>query len=787
MSRYLILLALLFSLVSYAVSGFWVLDRRMPLSVPEPNGGARGFAVTVTADDGSPLRTFPDKNGIWRYPVTPGAVSPRYLSALLHYEDRHFFHHPGVNPFSLIRALWQYLDAGRPLSGGSTLTMQVARIFHPHPRTVAGKIRQIFRALQLEAHFSKQEILTLYLNYAPFGGTVEGVQAASYAYLGKAADTLSHAEAALLAVMPQAPTRLRPDRHPDRAAAARDKVIDRMVAFGVWDEETGAAAKMERVLSRFVPRPMAAPLLARRLRSLARAGRPVQTFIDRAIQGTAADLVAAAMAAAPERTSAAVLVVENETLAVRAYVGSADFLDESRLGHVDMVRAVRSPGSTLKPFLYGVALEEGLIHSESLLVDAPFSFSGYRPENFTRHFSGPVGAAEALRRSLNMPAVDLLDRIGPEFFDARLRQGGLRLHYPQEARPNLSLILGGAGVRLETLVGAYRALAWGGLAGRVRLAQGQPMAERRLLDAGAAEIIRGILAEAPRPDMPGGRPALDRSRRVAWKTGTSYGFRDAWCIGVTDCHTVGVWVGRPDGTPSPGRHGRYAAAPLLFRIVDSLPRGCGRRLDPSENIRQEEICWPLGTRPSGDDDPLCHQRRTAWVLNGVVPPTLPDRTADHWEPNPVRIWLDPATGLRVAAECAVPGMAAAVVARWPKIAEPWLGPQLRRRSAIPPLSADCSGISRSIPESVRIVGMEPDAVLRPPGTRRRLPVIALQARGGRGVLYWLLDGELVARSGSGEIRLLQLRHTGRRHLTVMDEAGNFDAVAFTVEKGFVQK
>jgi penicillin-binding protein 1C len=490
------------------------------------------------------------------------------------------------------------------------------------------------------------------------------------------------------------------------------------------------------------------------------------------------------MADQPTGTSAAVLVVDNESLAVRAYVGSADFLDEGRLGHVDMVRALRSPGSTLKPFLYAVALEEGLIHSESLLVDAPFSFSGYRPENFARHFSGPVSAAEALRRSLNLPAVDLLDRLGPEFFDARLRQGGLRLHYPGHARPNLSLILGGVGVRLEALVGAFRALAQGGLSGRPRLTWDQPRIERRFLDPGAAYIVRRILSDAPRPDLPGGRLVLDRSRRVAWKTGTSYGFRDAWCIGVNDGYTVGVWVGRPDGTPSPGRHGRSTAAPLLFRIIDILPRRGVRPGPPPENVSRQEICWPLGTPPSGEEDPLCHLRRSAWVLDRVVPPTLPDRTAAHWRPNPVRIWLDPATGMRVAAGCTVPGMAPTSIARWPKRAESWLSPRLRRRSAIPPFGPACRGAARGMPDAVRIIGIEPDAVLRPPGSRIRLPAIALEAQGGRGGLYWLLNGELVACCGIGEIRHFQLRRTGRHRLTVMDHAGNFDAVAFEVAGGF---
>ena len=317
---------------------------------------------------------------------------------------------------------------------------------------------------------------------------------------------------------------------------------------------------------------MYAPLLARRLKYDPESNRTINTNIDLYLQDVTADLVQRYVAGLPSHTSAAVLVVENETLAVKAYVGSADFLDEERFGHVDMVKALRSPGSTLKPFLYGFALEEGLIHSESLLVDAPVTFSSYRPVNFDQGFSGPVSAAEALRRSLNVPAVDLLQRLGANFFDARLRQGGLRLNYQGSGSPNLAMILGGVGTTLEDLVGAYTALARDGLAGRPRYLVRDPVENRRMLKPGAAFIIRRILEDHPRTDLPGGRLDLVQSRQIAWKTGTSYGYRDAWALGVTDEFTVGVWVGRPDGTPVPGHYGGATAAPLLFTIVDALPR-----------------------------------------------------------------------------------------------------------------------------------------------------------------------------------------------------------------------
>src|SRR5690606_11593656 len=355
------------------------------------------------------------------------------------------------------------------VSGGSTLSMQVARILDGHDtRSVGGKLRQMARALQLEAHLSKRQILQLYLERAPFGGTIEGVEAASWAYLGKPSARLSHAEAALLAVLPQAPSRLRPDRHPDAARAARDKVLARMRTLGVWTGAQVEDALVEPVVARSLRVPMHAALLARRLKQADRRAASITTTIDADLQRALEERVTAYFSALPPRTSAALLVVDNATMQARAYVGSVTFGDHERQGHVDMVRAWRSPGSTLKPFLYGMALDDGLIHSESLLVDAPQDFDGYRPGNFGEAFNGPVGAATALRLSLNVPAVDLLDRIGPARFTARLDHAGLPLRFPRGARPNLALILGGTGVRLEDLVGAFAAFQRGGLAAQVR-------------------------------------------------------------------------------------------------------------------------------------------------------------------------------------------------------------------------------------------------------------------------------------------------------------------------------
>ena len=334
-------------------------------------------AQVVLARDGQPLWRFADDEGVWRYPVTLGEVSPFYLQALLDYEDRWFYQHPGINPFALLRAAWLNLRHDRIVSGGSTLSMQVARIIEPHSRTFQGKLRQIWRTLQLEWHYSKDAILEIYLNRAPFGGTLEGVSAASWAYLSKPASELTPAEAALLAVLPQAPSRLRPDRHPLRAQAARDKLLHRLHQHKTWPTQQIDEALAEAIWLAPRQEPALAPLLARRLRQ-PHGGR-IQTTLDFALQQRLELLLASWKHRLPPRVSAAIVVAETASLEVRAYLGSTDLHDEQRSGHVDMVQAVRSPGSTLKPFLYALALEDGLIHSESLLQDVPRHHASYQP------------------------------------------------------------------------------------------------------------------------------------------------------------------------------------------------------------------------------------------------------------------------------------------------------------------------------------------------------------------------------------------------------------------------
>ncbi|KRP84733.1 MULTISPECIES: peptidoglycan glycosyltransferase PbpC [Pseudomonas] len=761
--------------VALVILLLWGADRIWPLPLPQDD-----LARVVLAEDGTPLWRFADANGVWRYPVHTSEVSPYYLDALLTYEDRWFYQHPGVNPLALVRATWQNLSGARVVSGGSTLSMQVARLLDPHSRTLHGKLRQLWRTAQLEWHLSKDEILNLYLNRAPFGGTLQGVAAASWAYLGKSPSQLTHAEAALLAVLPQAPSRLRPDRHPQRAQEARDKVLRRLAEFQVWPQSAVDEALEEPLL--LAPRlePSLAPLLARRLN---RPDSPplIRTTLDATLQRRLEDLLLGWRARLPEHTSAAILVVEEESMAVRAYLGSVDINDTKRFGHVDMISALRSPGSTLKPFLYGMALDDGLIHSESLLQDVPRRYGDYRPGNFSMGFTGAVPASTALSSSLNLPAVQLLEAYGPKRFAAQMRIGGMPLALPALAEPNLALILGGAGSRLEDLVSGYSALARDGKSATLRLQPDDTLRERPLLSPGAAWIVRRILSGQARPDRDP-RAELVQRPVLAWKTGTSYGFRDAWAIGVGPRYLIGVWIGRPDGTPVPGQFGLASAAPLMLQVHDVLTnrdsqRGISAPVKPvPANIGVAAICWPLG-QPMNRSDPNCRRQRFAWTLDNTTPPTLQALDQPLSVGLMESIWVN-AKGLRVDARC--PGATPQNIALWPAPLEPWL-PRIERREArIPAADPDCPPPALAASSPLSIVGVREGDQLRLPAASQQALRLKISALGGSGRRWWFLNGAPLGDSANQDSINASFERLGRYQLSVLDEAGQTARLEFSV-------
>lgn len=586
---------------------------------PPPLDAAKVASKLVLDRNGQLLRPFTTPDGLWRLPLSADEVDPRYVALLLAYEDKRFYRHDGVDFRALARAVWQLFRHGRPISGASTLTMQTARLLDDRPtRSYFAKVAQALRAWQLEAMMSKREILELYMRLAPFGGNIEGVRAASLAYFGKEPRRLTVAEAALLVALPQSPERRRPDRNPQAARAARDRVIERAKTAGAISPAEAEFAKRQALLSERQNFPALAAHLSERLAAADGGSEILETTIDARIQRGAEAVVARHAAAAGVKLSAAAMIVDHGTGEVLAHVGSADYFDHDRNGPIDMTLAVRSPGSALKPFIYGLAFEAGIAHPETLIQDRPTRFGEYAPENFDDAYHGAVTVRQALQLSLNVPAVKLLAAIGPSRLAARFRQAGFAIDVPR----NLAVALGGVGLKLDQLTELYAALARGGEpAGLHYLKGGEPLRPapyEPLLTSRAAWYVADALRGAP-------APSHAKGGGVAFKTGTSYGYRDAWAAGFDGRHTIAVWLGRPDGTPTPGLTGLAKAAPLLFDLFAQI----GPRREPFAPAPAGVI----SASTSGLPPPLVNFRepdhRDASRLAGADPPVQiafpPDR------------------------------------------------------------------------------------------------------------------------------------------------------------------
>jgi penicillin-binding protein 1C len=526
---------------------------------PAPLGKELDYSHAVLDRNGALLRAFATKEGRWRLPATEKDVDPWFLRLLFAYEDKRFRSHHGVDPQAIARAAFQFMSRGHIVSGGSTLTMQVTRLLEPREhRNLTAKLRQIVRALEIERALSKTQILSLYVSLAPYGGNLEGIRAASLAYFGKEPRKLTLGEAALLVALPQSPELRRPDRSPERAQVARDRVLDRAAAAGAVPRDEIVRAKAEAVPRERRPLPLLAPHSAEQVVAAEPDARVHRLTIDASLQHSLEDLARERARTLGPQISVAILAVDNASGEVRARVASAGYFDARRAGQVDMTQALRSPGSTLKPFIYGLGFEDGLLHPETLIDDRPVRFGEYTPENFDQTFQGTVTVRRALQLSLNVPAIAVLGKVGVNRLSARLRDAGATLVLPTGEAPGLAMGLGGVGIRLNDLVMLYTGLARGGSAlPLVERAGAAAAASHRLLDAVAAWYIGNVLIGAPPPENAA-------AGRIAFKTGTSYGYRDAWALGFDGRMTIGVWVGRPDGAPVPGLVGRACAAPILF-------------------------------------------------------------------------------------------------------------------------------------------------------------------------------------------------------------------------------
>ena len=754
------------------------------------------FSTLIVDRHGEPLRLHTADDGRYRLFTPLEDIASTAQEATLLYEDRGFYGHFGVDPLALLRAAWTtYVQRSRVV-GGSTITMQLARLrFGLDTRSVGGKLIQTIRALQIERHYDKAQILEAYLNLAPYGGAVEGIGTASRIYFDKPASALDLGQALALAVIPQNPSArfAATDAGRTKLLAARERL------FAAWEERASAdenepapAALLEPVFRPPSALPFRAPHFVRD--HLAPSTAPtLRTTLDWQLQTLLAQRIGEHVAHRSRDgiDNAAAMLLDHRSMEVLALVGSASFFADVIDGQVNGVRARRSPGSTLKPLLYALALDAGLIHPMTLLADAPRRYAGYAPENFDRGFLGPVFARDALIHSRNVPAVTILAEVGvPRFRDWLVEAGVERLRPAGEL--GLALALGGGETTMEELVRLYALLANQGvwrelrttvdaphavdsrpLSGSRRLLSGSRRlvsGGRRLLSGEASFLVLDMLEDVPRSDD---APLARRQPApISWKTGTSFGFRDAWSIGVAGPYVLAVWVGNFDGTPNPAFVGRTAAAPLFLNLADSLladiepspPRSAARL-----NLRRIEVCAPTGDLPGRH----CPRTTSSWFIPGVSPIKV---SAVH---RAVRVHVD--TGLR-SCRAATEGTRQEVYEFWPSDLE-----AVFRRAGVairkpPPWSPECGlDATAASGQAPRIQSPQPTLIYHAPATANNDGSILFAAITDADAqrLFWFVNGALVAEVGRHE-RYFWTPRSGRFSVRAVDDLGRAAAVSIRV-------
>jgi penicillin-binding protein 1C len=579
------------------------------------------YSTIVTATDGTVLHAFLNDSDKWRLPTELSEITPTLRQTLLFKEDKYFNWHIGVNPLALLRAAARNITTGRRTSGASTITMQVVRLLEPRKRTYGSKFIEIFKALQLELHYSKDEILQLYLNLVPYSGNIEGIKSASMLYFGKPPQLLSLAEITALTIIPNRPSSLQLGRNNAAIMRERNRWLQRFLAAQLFSKEIIEDAVNEPINAHRRAGPTAIPQLSVRLKNEQKETAIIRTTIVQSRQLGVEQMVCNYVnrLRAMNIQNAAVMVVNNETMNVEVYVGSADFKNATDGGQVDGIRAVRSPGSTLKPLLYGLAFDKGLITPKTIMNDVPTNFGGFEPENFDRRFNGAVSIEFALANSLNIPAVKVLKELTPSVLIETMKKADFKTVKKQSKDLGLSMILGGCGVTLEELTRLFAAFAHEG-----RLRELNYFSQKTnnkslgmsLISAEANFLINNTLTQIARPDLPNNFDNTYHLPRIAWKTGTSYGKKDAWSIGYNQHFTVGVWVGNFSGVGVPELSGANIATPLLFDIFNVIdynsPKGWFK---PTRNLTLRKICAETGDLPSD----FCIHQITDYAIMGISP------------------------------------------------------------------------------------------------------------------------------------------------------------------------
>jgi len=751
----------------------WLAALLVAHLVPLPGRLAVQPSDVVLWRDGSAAHVFLAPDDRYRLPVTELPVDPAYESALIAYEDARFWWHPGVDPISVVRAAGQNLRAGRVVSGASTLTMQLVRILEPRPRTLRSKAVEALRALQLELRLSKREILDAYLQFAPYGGNREGVQTASHALYGHSAAHLTADEIALLIAIPQDPSQRVPGRAPaGELRQIRDRVARRLADAGalplgsppVPPEQALADVSGAMLPSRVRPMPRSAPHAARWLRAELRTPGP---RLDSSLDAGTQRVVEAALdrvQPVAQRAGvhhAAVVVVAHDTGQVRALAGSFDFWAAQEGAQIPGFVVPRSPGSTLKPLLYALAIDDGRVLPEHRVLDVPSRYGSYAPVNYLGTYDGVVRLDDALSRSLNVPFVRLLQEYGVGRFLGRLQLSGVRSMHPDPDHYGLSVITGGIELSPLDLARIYGSLASGGHARSLTFAaDGTGDVGGRVVGPGAAWLTRRALRLRDRPDFPHRARISAMPRDLHWKTGTSFGHRDAWAVGSGERHTVVVWLGNFDQTPSRWLVGADAAGPVLFDILEGLGDGWSRPTPPApDDLSPVTVCALTGRLPGE----ACPSTQPVLAPTRKTPT---DRCAAHR-----LVEVDVETGERVGPGCRDGrSVEQRLVVVWPAEVQRWLSDTTSAESALPPLAADCR--ARRDPSPLRIRSPEPGLVaVLLDGLPAHQQDIPLEAEAhGRAVLDWYVDGRWVARSEDGE-RAWWTPSPGRHEVVVMDASG----------------
>ncbi|MDE0635095.1 MAG: penicillin-binding protein 1C [Candidatus Poribacteria bacterium] len=755
---------------------------------PLPKEKLQPLPSTVVMDrNGEWLRAFTSSDDMWRLPETSlDAISPRFQTAMLTYEDQWFYHHWGINPVSLVSATVDNLKAGRVVRGGSTITMQLARLMEPKDRTLPNKFIEMFRSLQLELTYTKSEILTFYFNMLPYGGNIVGSGAAARLYFNKPQSALSFGEAALLAAIPNSPERLRLDRFPERARKARKKVLLRMRDAGKISEQQMQEALQEPIPTKRYPLPFKAPHLSRLLTSKQSSftsqnvgNQWIRTTIDQHYQDTATRILRERLRPLQGQgvSTGAVVVLDTKSREVLAMVGSHDFFYKASAGQVNGTLALRSPGSTLKPFIYALAIDKGLITPQTLLFDVPIDYAGYTPINYDEKFTGYVTAREALARSLNVPAVNLYAEMGNNHLYGFLKQAGISTLSNQEEY-GLSLVLGGCGINLLELTNLYAGLAnMGEFAPYKLIVDSNTVNEKskeasvsRLLRPETSWIVTEMLTTLKRPDFPKSFEHTGTMPKVAWKTGTSYGHRDAWSIGYSPELTIGVWIGNFDGTGAPILSGSEAAAPILFALFTALSGEKAHQwfIEPA-NLKIRLVCALTGL-------PLSPHCLTS--TSDVYIPGVSSVRECHIHKN---IQVDIATGERLCSSCR-PGrqFRKETITVWPAEVATWLNANGFAVPQLPPHNADCTRL---------LAGTQPIILSPARGTvyhiRSNVPVeyqkirLSASVSGDTQEIFWFLNGELIFKGKAVDPTFLT-PVAGKHELTCIDGAGRSTSLPLTI-------